>query len=220
MRILLINWSCSYGTPAVFFFKEAKFSHRWRQLLELALVQISLSICISDHLSLAHIVEIRMNSLSVLFWDRSSSFYVSKSCLNFELMQILLIIWIAVIVHRQYLLNGAIFSPHPLRQFVVTCPCANVFDHLNFRLFIFGSHSWMQDEFTVSFTSRRKFILLFFKKCVWILSSYANFLDYLDCSHGAPAIFIEGSKFLSPSIKAVVGTCTCANSLTIWISDC
>ena len=40
-----------------------------------------------------------------------------------------------------------------------------------------------------------------------------NSLDYFDFSHGAPAIFSEGSTFLSPSVKAVVGTCTCANFL-------
>ena len=39
----------------------------------------------------------------------------------------------------------------------------------------------------------------------------------LDCSHGILAVFIiyffSGSKLLSPSIKAVVRTCTCAISL-------
>ena len=48
--------------------------------------------------------------------------------------------------------------------------------------------------------------------------AYANSLDHLDCRHGVLAVFynknfISGSKFLSPSMKAVVRTCACAISL-------
>ena len=46
------------------------------------------------------------------------------------------------------------------------CACAISLDHLDFRLFMFGSHSRNQDEFTVSFISRRKFIVLFFEEAV------------------------------------------------------
>ena len=61
---------------------------------------------------------------------------------------------------------------------------------------MFGSYSRNQDKFTVSFIS----------------------LDHLDYSHGVLAVFynhffISGSKFLSPSMKAVVRTCACAISL-------
>ena len=46
----------------------------------------------------------------------------------------------------------------------------------------------------------------------------ANSLDHLDCSHGVlpvfyNQIFLSGSKFLSPSMKAVVRSCACAISL-------
>ena len=42
-----------------------------------------------------------------------------------------------------------------------------------------------------------------------------NSLDHLDCSLAVyyNKIFISGSKFHSPALKAVVGTCSCAISL-------
>ena len=64
---------------------------------------------------------------------------------------------------------------------------ANSPDHLDFRLFIFCSHSPNLEEFTVSFISRWKFIFLFFEKAVEFLA-YANFLDHLDFR-----LFIFGS---------------------------
>ena len=36
-----------------------------------------------------------------------------------------------------------------MKAVIGTCPCANSLDHLDFRLFIFGSHIQSQDEFTV-----------------------------------------------------------------------
>ena len=79
----LCEFSWSFGLQpwctGSILFKEANFSpHQWRQLLELALVLISLTIWISDCLSLAHIVKIRMNSLSVWFRDGGSSSYFFK----------------------------------------------------------------------------------------------------------------------------------------------
>ena len=38
-----------------------------------------------------------------------------------------------------------------MKAIVGTCPCANSLDHLDFRLFNFGSHSQNQVKFTVSF---------------------------------------------------------------------
>ena len=66
---------------------------------------------------------------------------------------------------------------------------------------MFGSHSPNQDEFTVSFISRRKYISLILRE-LFEFEAYANLLDHLDCSHGAQAvfynkIFISESKFLS-----------------------
>ena len=70
----LDHLDCSHGALAVFLFQEANFTpHHCRHLFELALVLLLLTTWISDCVSLAHIVEIRMNSLSVLFRDGISS---------------------------------------------------------------------------------------------------------------------------------------------------
>ena len=58
----------------------------------------------------------------------------------------------------------------------------------------------------------------YFSRKLFEFGAYANSPDHLDCSHGVLAvfwnkIFISGSKFLSPSMKAVVRTCACAISL-------
>ena len=58
----------------------------------------------------------------------------------------------------------------------------------------------------------------YFSRKLFEFGAYANYLDHLDCSHGVLAafynkIFISESKFLSPSMKAVVRTCACAISL-------
>ena len=138
-------------------------------------------------------------------------------------MRILLIIWIAVMVYWQYfiinfLFQEANFSPHQWRQL------------LELALVLFFLIIWIsdclclahiatrnQDEFTVSFSSRRKFIFLFFEEVV-LIWSLCNSLDHLECSHGVLAvfynnIFISGSKLLSPSMKAVIRTYACAISL-------
>ena len=97
---------------------------------------ISLTIWISDCLSLAHIVEIRMDSLSVLFQDGSSSSNFSRKVFEFCAYTNILDNWIAAMVHWQY--------------FVGTCSCANSLDHLDFMLYIVGSHSRNKYEFSVS----------------------------------------------------------------------
>ena len=95
------------------------------------------------------------------------------SCSNLELMQILLIIWIAVMVYWQYfiikfLFQGANFSPHQRKQllelelvlflltiFISDCVCLA---HIVTR---------NQDELTVSFISRWKLIFLFYEEAFW-----------------------------------------------------
>ena len=68
----------------IFLFQEAHFSiHQRMQLLELALVLFLLIISISDCLCLAHIVEIRMNLVEVLFRDRSAPSYFSRKLFEF-----------------------------------------------------------------------------------------------------------------------------------------
>ena len=69
------------------------------------------------------------------------------------------------------LLKEANFSPHQSRQLLeLALTSANFIDHLEFILFIFGSHSRNQDEFTGSFILSRKFIFLCIEKAVRILS--------------------------------------------------
>ena len=98
------------------------------------------------------------------------------SCSNLELLRILFIIWIAVMVYWQYfiikfLFQEANFSPHQWRQL------------LELALVLFFLTIWIsdclclahiatrnQDECTVSFILRRKFIFLFLEEAVWILS--------------------------------------------------
>ena len=71
---------------------------------------------------------------------------------------------------------------------------------------MFGSHSPNQDEFTVSFISRRKYISLILRE-LFEFEAYANLLDHLDCSHGAQAVLF------SPTMKAIGKTYACAISL-------
>ena len=155
----------------MFLISEGKFlSHQWRQLLELELVLFFLTIWISDCFCLAHIVEIRIHSLSVLIQDRISSSYFSRKLFKF---------WaytnsldhldcsLAVFYKKNYCRKQI-----PLPIVVGTCSCAIYLEHLNFRLFIFSSHSWNKDTFTVSFNSRQKFIFLFLEEAVKILSFY------------------------------------------------
>ena len=123
-------------------------------------------------------------------------------CSNFELMRILLILWIAVMVQWQYFIiyffiQGTKFLYPSMKAVVGTCPCPHSLDHLDFRLFICGSHNQNQDEFTVRFISRWKFIFLFLRK-LFKFWAYANSLDHLDCSHGALAVFLFQEANFSP----------------------
>ena len=88
MRIIWIIWIAVivYWQYFIinFLFQEAKFSpYHWRQLLELALVLFLMTIWISDCICLARIVNIRINSLSVSFWDGSSSLYFLRKLFKF-----------------------------------------------------------------------------------------------------------------------------------------
>jgi len=142
-------------------------------------------------LSLAHIVEIRMNSLAVLFWAGSSSSYVSRK---------LLTIRIAALVHQwQHFILGSNFLSHQWRKLLeLALTSANFLDHLNYRLFVFGSHSR-----TINFAARRRFIFLFFEKAVrnW---SLCKFSYHFVCSHGAPAVF-----YLRKQISLLINEGSC-----------
>ena len=144
----LDHLDCNLGALAVYYNKKIISGSKFLSpSLNLRLCYLS-TIWISDCLHLAHIVEIRMNSLSVYFNPEVHLFIFRGSCSNFELMRILLIICISVIVHWQYfimnfLFQEANFSSNHWRQSLTigTCACANYLHHFDFRLFIFGSHS-------------------------------------------------------------------------------
>ena len=144
--------------------------------------------------------------------------FLKESCAHFKLMRNFLIFWIAAMLHWQYFIKGSNFLSHHLRQLLeLALTSANFIDHLDFRMFIFGSHSRNQDEFTVSFISRRKFIFLFSRK-LFEFWAYSNFLDHLDCSHGALAVLYLRKLISLPSNEG-----SCLNSpfqvlisLTIW----
>ena len=82
---ILDHLDCSHGALTVFYLRKQiclpiNEGSCWNLPLQ---VLISLTIWISDCLSLAHIVEIRINSLSVWFRDGSSSSYFSKKLFEF-----------------------------------------------------------------------------------------------------------------------------------------
>ena len=205
---------CSDGALAIFIEGSKCLSHPWRQLLELALVQISLTIWISDCLSLAHIVEIRMNSLSVLFQDRSSSSYFSRKLFDFwshanslnyldcshcALAVFYLRKQIPLPISKGSCWNSPLQVLISLTIWISDClSLAHIVEiRMNLLSVLFGDRS------STSYFVRKLFEF-------W---AHANSFYYLDCSHAALAIFREGSKFLSPSMKAIVGTCPCANFL-------
>ena len=129
------------------------------------------------------------------------------SCSIFDLMQILLIIWIAVLMHSVFC-NIFFYFRKQISLTITELALVLSLYHLDFRLFTFGSHSWNQDEFTVrlfqSWSSSFYFSRKLFK--FW---AHENSLDHLYFSNCALAVFyneffISGSKFLIQSLKAVV----------------
>ena len=103
-----------------------------------------------------------------------------------------------------------------MKAIVGTCPGhgPHSLDHLDFRFFICGSQSQNQDEFTVRLFLDESSSSYFSRK-LFEFGAYANSLDHLDCSLAVfyNENFISGRKFLSSSMKTVVGPCSCAISL-------
>ena len=81
----LDHLDCSHSTLAEIYFRKQislpiNEGSCWNLPLQML---ISLTIWVSDCFTLAHIVEIRMNSLSVLFWNGSSSSYFLRKLFEF-----------------------------------------------------------------------------------------------------------------------------------------
>ena len=123
---------------------------------------------ISGCLCLAHdiyIVKIRINSLSVFFWDEVHLPIFQGSCLNLELLRVLLIIWIAV---WQYF-SEFFFLRKQISLLINESSCWNL------RLCSFSWPFRFQIVifiyiFTLIFILRQIFIFLFFKEAVQIWS--------------------------------------------------
>ena len=119
-------------------------------------------------------------SLSLFFRDRSSSSYFSRKLFKFgayansldhsdcshgEL----------ALFYNLIFISGCKFLSLSMKAVVGTCSCVISLDHFDLRLFMFGSHSRNQNEFTVSFISRKEFNFLFFEKAVRIWGSLCEF---------------------------------------------
>ena len=110
----------------------------------------------------------------------------------------MLIIWIAGMVYWQYLIINFLF------QEANFSPQHFYLDHFDFRLFMFCSHSQNQDEITVSFILRRKFIFLFLEEAVRMLMGIL-FIICIAVWQYFIIIFFSGSKFFLPSMWVVFG---------------
>ena len=68
-------------------------------------------------------------------------------------------------LHWQYFIAGRKFLSTSMKAVVGTCACANSLYHLDFRLFIFGSHSQNQDESSVSLLQDKVYPPIFRGSC-------------------------------------------------------
>ena len=97
-----------------------------------------------------------MNLLLVIFQDRSSSSYFSRKLFEFgayanSLDHLDCSHNVLAVFYNQIFISGSKFLSPSMKAVVRSCACAISLDHLDFRLFMFGSHSYSnQDEFTVS----------------------------------------------------------------------
>ena len=122
------------------------------------------------------LLTIWINSLSVLVRDRSSPSYFSRKLFQLgasanSLDHLHCSHGILAVFYNKIFISESKCLSLPMKAVVRTCTCAISLDHLNFRLFMFGSYSRNQDEFTtVSFILRRKFLVLIFEEVVRIWS--------------------------------------------------
>ena len=152
-----------------------------------------------------------MTSLAVFFDTEVHFPYFQGNWLSLELTLMLLIICIAVMVYCQYFIIFFYFrkqiSLPSLKAVVSTCICAISLDHLDFRLYLFGSHCRNRDEFIVTFFWYGSSSSLFSRKLVEF-GAYANALDHLDCSHGVHSVFYNFFLFQEANLSPIIeGRC-------------
>ena len=107
----------------------------------------------------------------------------------------------------------------PSMKVVWTCTCANSFDHLDF---IFGSRSQNQDEFSVNFVLRWKFIFFFCRgSCLNLELAQILLIIWI-----AVVTVVHWQYFISGRKTLTENKGSCWNSqlvqflLIIWIADC
>ena len=158
--------------------------------MKIALVHISLTIWISNYLFVAHIVKIRMNSLSVFFRDGSSSSYFWESCSNSEIVWLLWSFGLQPWCTGSTLFKEANFSP------INEGSCWNLTLQVLLSLTI-----WISDCLSLAHIVNIRMNLLsvllrdgslssYFLWKLFEIWAYANSLVYLECSHGTLAVFI------------------------------
>ena len=107
-----------------------------------------------------------------------------------------------------------------MKAVVRTWACAISLEHLDFRLFMFGSYSRNQDEFTVSFISRQKFMFLFYEESVRILSLCEFSWSFGLQSWCTGSILFQEAYFSPHQWRQLLELALVLILLTIWISDC
>jgi len=178
-------------------------------------------------LCLTHIVEIMMNSLSVLFWDRSSPSYFSRKLFKFgasanSLDHLDCSHGILAVFYNKFFISESKFLSPPLLAVVRTCACAISLDHLDFRLFMFGSHSysksgWMHCQF---YFETEVHLPIFWGSCsnldlmrilliIWIAVWQYFIIKF----------FFQEANFCAHQWRRLLELALVLFLLTIWISD-
>ena len=146
-------------------------------MLELAFVLFLLTIRISDCLCLAHITSRNQDEFTVSFILRRKFIFLFFeeavriwSFCEFCWYRLDCSYGVLAVFYNNIFISGSKLLSPLMKAVIRTCACAISLDHLDFRLFMFGSHSYSKSELTVSFISRRKFIFLFSEEAVRIRS--------------------------------------------------
>ena len=113
------------------------------------------------------------------------------------------------VFYMKNIISGIKFLSQSMKAVVRTCACTISLGHFDFRMYLFGSHSRNQDQFTVSLFKTEVHLPIFRGSCSNLELMQILLIIWI----AVWQFFASGSKFLSSSMKAVVGTCSCAISL-------
>ena len=136
-----------------------------------------------------------MNSPSVLFRDgRSSSYFLRMllklgayaNCLDHSYCSH----GVLAVMKNNFFISGSIFISPSMKAVVRTCTCAISLDHLDFRLFMFGSHSYSKSGYIYcQCYFETEVHLPIFSRKLFECGASANSVGLLDCTHGVLAVF-------------------------------